>query len=157
MLALTSRLGLAPKARGYAKEQLGEAHVKDVHIARVHGRPARSYAKRLEKPTVVKELKEDMARSRIKVKTKKRGRLRPCKGISSKGYDVQSAGGYQRRRNCGRAAGASNKRASWPQRSCQGLPTYQQTLDNSPSVQLGEKSWRCTACTLEGKKLRRLT
>ena len=113
------------------------------------------YTRYIQQPVVVSELKESRVRSKMKVKSKKKGR--PFKDLAVAGHNIQEAGDSQFCNGCGRITKSSNKRVFWLKWKCEMLPTHQQIIHNRHSVQFGQSAWRCTNCQIEGKRLRRLS
>ena len=145
---------LGSEAHGYTKAQIAEAKDKSFKIYRVQRHLAKMYTRYIQQPVVVSELKESRVRSKMKVRSKKRGR--PFKDLAVTGHNIQETGDSQYCNRCGRTTKSSNKHVFWLKWRCEMLPTHQRIIHNGHSVQFGQSAWKCNNCHIEGKKLRRL-
>ena len=114
---------LGSEAHGYTKAQIAEAKDKSFKIYRVQRHLAKMYTRYIQQPVVVSELKESRVRSKMKVRSKKRGR--PFKDLAVTGHNIQGAGDSQYCDRCGRTTKSSNKHVFWLKWKCEVLPTHQ--------------------------------
>jgi len=139
---------------GFTGAQIGKAKRELGLVRRVQEHLAKTYVKYLSCNQVTDYFKGYRRHKKTYERTKRIGR--PPVDPASKGHEVKVEGTSQYCRNCGRVTRSKNPHTFWINNPCQALDLVESYKANGHRLDFGSKTWSCTRCGIEGRRMSRV-